>query len=626
MKAKSLSILTGLLALITTTCLAQKTPLDSYLNIAKQPSDSATTYFKKALSLVTSKDDSLAYFLAKSYFHINMDHIDSIPQYFYSVKRLADHPLHYTKFVHLCDVTGPYYEKSGAFEKSIQAGQEGLRMAEKYDDAIAISSMHINISQAYRIFHNYEMAIQYGKKAVSILEKDSTNSLIRKADALSILAAAYTENMQPDSALIHQEHILNFLPKIDSTDIKTTFVNIGYTYMVLNRLEESRIYTEISLRLYKPSKNNYVLGSIFTNLGMYGHRAKRYAYAHRMFDSAVYYTKKSRYIETLFWIYDERAQVYKKQKNYTKAIENLELLQKVKDSAFKAQRDLAAQEMEAKYQTAKKEKEIAIQKEQLLANELAIKNQNLYATILGSALLILSIISIGFYRRNQFKRKQLQKELHLKDALATIKTQNRLQEQRLRISRDLHDNIGSQLTFIISSIDNLKFLSKEVNQNFKEKLINISQFTSDTIFQLRDTIWAMNKNEISFEDIHTRLLSYIDKAKTAKPEIDFQVQLDNTDNLRFTSIQGMNMFRVIQEAINNAIKYANPTTITITAKQEAQQLIITVKDDGKGFDMTKITLGNGLSNMEKRMSEVGGKVFIQSTINEGTTIQIICKL
>ena len=80
-----------------------------------------------------------------------------------------------------------------------------------------------------------------------------------------------------------------------------------------------------------------------------------------------------------------------------------------------------------------------------------------------------------------------------------------MQEQRLRISRDLHDNIGSQLTFIISSIDNLKFVTKDVNEKLKDKLSSISSFTSDTIFQLRDTIWAMNKSEITIEDLHARI-------------------------------------------------------------------------------------------------------------------------
>ena len=62
-----------------------------------------------------------------------------------------------------------------------------------------------------------------------------------------------------------------------------------------------------------------------------------------------------------------------------------------------------------------------------------------------------------FYNQQKLKNRQLQKENELKDALIKIETQNRLQEQRLRISRDLHDNIGAQLTFIISSIDYLKY-------------------------------------------------------------------------------------------------------------------------------------------------------------------------
>ena len=77
--------------------------------------------------------------------------------------------------------------------------------------------------------------------------------------------------------------------------------------------------------------------------------------------------------------------------------------------------------------------------------------------------------------------------------MAKIETQNKLQEQRLRISRDLHDNIGAQLTFIISSIDNLKFGFTDISEKLGSKLSNISSFTQQTIYELRDTIWAMNK-------------------------------------------------------------------------------------------------------------------------------------
>ena len=241
-------------------------------------------------------------------------------------------------------------------------------------------------------------------------------------------------------------------------------------------------------------------------------------------------------------------------------------------------------------------------------------------------MLILGIIFFAIYKRNQFKRKQLQKEIDLKDALATIKTQNRLQEQRLRISRDLHDNIGSQLTFIISSIDNLKYISKDANIKLKNKLSNISSFTGDTIHQLRDTIWAMNKSEISVEDLHTRVLSFIEKAKIAVPETEFEIVCDIDKNSSFSSLVGMNIFRVIQEAINNAIKYADAKKIEIQLSKNNQNFIISIIDDGKGFDINTIDLGNGLSNMEKRMSEIDGKININSKTSKGTTIQIICNL
>lgn len=280
-------------------------------------------------------------------------------------------------------------------------------------------------------------------------------------------------------------------------------------------------------------------------------------------------------------------------------------------------------EMDAKYKTAEKEKEIAKQQEELLAKELAIQNRNLYAILLGAGLLILGIVSLGYYQKSQFKRKQLQKELDLKDALATISTQNRLQEQRLRISKDLHDNIGSQLTFIISSLDNLKYISKDLNQSFKDKLSTISTFTTDTIFQLRDTIWAMNKNEITFEDLSARILSFIEKAKSATNNtITFKVRSHQQSEITFTAVQGISLFRVIQEAINNAIKYAKSDTIHVNAIEKSDKLLITIKDNGIGFDPTQVQVGNGLSNMEQRMSAIGGKVYITSQVEKGTTVKI----
>src|SRR5690606_29161309 len=144
-------------------------------------------------------------------------------------------------------------------------------------------------------------------------------------------------------------------------------------------------------------------------------------------------------------------------------------------------------------------------------------------------------------------------------------TQNRLQEQRLRISRDLHDNIGAQLAFIISSIDNLKYGFKITDQKLNDKLTSISDFTTETIYELRDTLWAMNKTEITFEDLQCRLSNYIDKAHVFEVKINFTFQVDKDVDIKrkFNSMEGVNIHRVIQEAIHNSIKHSNSKTIKV---------------------------------------------------------------
>ncbi len=230
-----------------------------------------------------------------------------------------------------------------------------------------------------------------------------------------------------------------------------------------------------------------------------------------------------------------------------------------------------------------------------------------------------------FYNQQKLKNRQLKKESELKTALAKIETQNRLQEQRLRISRDLHDNIGAQLTFIISSIDNLKYGLKGATLKTKEKLSSISAFTSQTIYELRDTIWAMNKESITFEDLQARIINFINQASAASKGIDFTFQVSETISTEhtFASVAGMNIYRIIQEAVNNALKYADAKNISVTISEEQNMFLITISDNGKGFSVTEIQQGNGLNNMKKRAQDLEGNIEFQSNVHKGTNVELM---
>ncbi|MCW9036295.1 sensor histidine kinase, partial [Altibacter sp.] len=323
--------------------------------------------------------------------------------------------------------------------------------------------------------------------------------------------------------------------------------------------------------------------------------------------------------------YSSLSELAKDQNDYKKANTYLYDFIAVKDSILNEKNSQIIQETETKYQTEKKEKEILQQRAQLAEKDLQVRKKNTLVYGGFGLALVLGLLGYLVYNQQKLKNRQLRKEGQLRTALAQIETQNRLQEQRLRISRDLHDNIGAQLTFIISSLDNLKYSFKDMETTLSQKLSGISSFTSQTIYELRDTIWAMNKNSITFEDLQSRISNFIEKAKLASEGTQFSFTVDASVEAShaFTSVVGMNLYRIIQEGVNNAIKYAEASEIGVNISEEPTHFLLTVRDNGTGFDIDNTQSGNGLNNMKKRTREFKGTLEVRSEAGKGTTLKVI---
>ncbi|HFS66610.1 MAG TPA: sensor histidine kinase [Flavobacteriia bacterium] len=352
---------------------------------------------------------------------------------------------------------------------------------------------------------------------------------------------------------------------------------------------------------------------------------KQYKNALKSINKAISIYDKGKHIPTKIYAFIEKKKLLVAMKNYKDANAISDSIYNLSIKNYDKRFADGISEMTVKYKTAEKERKILEQRADIAEKGLLLQKKNYQIFGFVGLLLLLGVFGYFFYKQQQLKQQQLVKENQLKIALREIETQNKLQEQRLRISRDLHDNIGAQLSFIISSIDNLKFLIQDPNPKLKDKLTYISSFTTATIHQLRDTIWAMNKNELTIEDLHSRILSFLENAKKANNnKVNIQLEFNvKSKDITFTSIKGINIFRVVQEAINNALKYANAKSINISIQEKNQELIFKILDDGNGFDIQKVNLGNGLRNMKDRIVEIDGKLNISSN-NNGTIIQIIC--
>jgi len=511
----------------------------------------------------------------------------------------------------------------GQYEEAIKFYIKALRNYEKLKEDREYAIVSNNIGVVYNSLELYEKAKEYHRLAMTKFDKANYKKGL--SEAYNNYAMVLVNQDSLENALNYFVRSLNIERELgDKKGISESLNNVGGIYYYKGDLNKSLQYFKEVLQIEKSIKNLGGIASTYNNIAQVLIDNKDYSTAKKYIDTAYSYSKENKisedYLTSIqnYITYNEQLQKYKDANRYYKTYTS------ASDSIRQKTNLQQLHETETKYQTEKKEKEILIQKAELAESRLKIERKNLWIIIVISLAALTGLIGYLFYRTQKLKNNQLKKENELKDALIKIETQNKIQEERLRISRDLHDNIGSQLTFIISSLDNLKFQLNKENPEAGKRLEDINQFTRTTITELRDTIWAMNKESISSSDLQIRINNFIENAKMASPRISFQVNVkDELNDIReFTAFEGINIYRVIQEFINNSIKHSEATEVRISFDKENGRFLIRISDNGKGFDEANLKQGNGLNNMHKRIAEIGGELSIQSQPGQGTVLKL----
>jgi two-component system, NarL family, sensor histidine kinase DegS len=198
------------------------------------------------------------------------------------------------------------------------------------------------------------------------------------------------------------------------------------------------------------------------------------------------------------------------------------------------------------------------------------------------------------------------------------------EEERKRLAMDIHDGIGQMLTslkFQIESID----LAKNTN-SVSSKLSEIQQLITQVIKEVRRVTFNLKPTVLGDFGLQAALNVFI-KEIGKLTEIELTYRMEGEDSVRLSQKMENNIFRILQEAINNAIKYSGATRIDVLLKQTDSDMIISVQDNGNGFDeelvearSMNIESGRGFFNMYERTEYVNGHLDIKSAPGKGTTV------
>ena len=583
--------------------------------------DSSEFYFSEAKKLIKNPNDQAEFDFTKNSYHSKSGILDSTIFY-------GERALHFfkaandlTKQVYIHHNLGVAFRRAGQYEEALKSLFQAIPIADQLGDLTWQGWILQGISLNYHDFGSYQKGVTFGKKALEVLNQNREKDPMSVAIAINTIAINYDDWGKYDSALFFHLQVMDLKNELDTLQIGFSYNNIGNTLIKLNRLGEARKWINKAIaigeiRQNQGSDESYDLSTNYINLGQILGKEGSKSEAKKALEKGLTFAKKSQSLEKIKDSYQAFYEFEKEKGLADSALVYLELLSEVEDSIFSIQNAKAISEAEAKYELAEKERNLAEER-------LAVQQSRFGMVLLASIMSLGMILGYHFFRQQKLKSIQKDQEIELQKALAKVETQSQLHEQRLKISRDLHDNIGSQLTFITLGMDRLKTAVTPHYGPVLDQVESLKSFTKTTIQELRDTVWAMNQSQMTFGDIQSRILAFTESIAwndELSLEIDFDEKLER---IQLGAFQGISIYRIIQESINNALKHAQATQISTQIHSLETGIEVLIQDNGQGFDLSFPSFkGNGLKNLESRVKELQGTISITSSPGMGTNIQI----
>ncbi len=207
--------------------------------------------------------------------------------------------------------------------------------------------------------------------------------------------------------------------------------------------------------------------------------------------------------------------------------------------------------------------------------------------------------------------------------LYNLRQKVKIQSIRNRIAADLHDEVGSTLNSI--AIFSRLAEKKLGNQNseIQSLLDKIKHDSEETVHTIRDTVWAINPDNDSVSQLFEKMRSVAYQFLTTNDiHLDFQNYIEIDKGLKISMEQRRNVYLIFKEAINNIVKHANASAVSVVITKKTDEIILVIEDNGRGFDETETFEGNGLKNYQKRAEEGCLTVLVNSKKGKGTKIEV----
>ncbi|MGW8123556.1 tetratricopeptide repeat-containing sensor histidine kinase [Roseivirga echinicomitans] len=502
-----------------------------------------------------------------------------------------------------------------AIELLVEARELADQIEDESDRRFRTQSILINIGRNYLMLEDFNQALTYTKEAVLIQGGNKRNATIGNQN----ISAIYLELEEPDSALVYAKQALLLAKEIgDKVLVMNLELNQGSAYEKKADFDQAFFHADASLKIAReinaPGGVALALGVKGNALGKLGRFNESIAALKEALALAVQYEDlayQKNFNESL-------SEVYARMRDFDNAYKYYTQFDLLNDSIRSTENQQVVNDLMLKYETAQKEQEIAEQELEIETQKAALTaRENQILWVVGGSTLLVMLIVIFYNRSKAAEKEKFQKALLTEKEKGFESVLTATEEERKRISKDLHDGIGQQLSALKMALTNVA--TKIDNPDQRNDLVQITNQFSKSADEVRQVSHQMMPRTL-MEDGLVSAIEDLLKSSFQFSDITYEFEYHNID-VRFNERVEISLYRVLQELINNVIKHSQASSVSVQLMKNKNKLLLFVEDNGTGVN-NESRKGHGLLNIKSRLDMVRGTVNYSPSPESGTSATI----